>query len=359
MLDRLRADVSVSLSGASIDTVRESFPEALRIAAEMLREPSFPESEFNQVKKSMLTSIDTQKNDPSVRAGRLINRHLNPYPDGHWLYTPTLEERAAEIAAVTLEDARRCHDEFLGASHSDFAVVGDFDPDETAQLAEELFGDWKTPSPYERIATRYFDAAAMTRDIETPDKANAVYRAGFNLPLRDDDPDFPALVLGNYLLGGSSDSRLWRRIREQDGLSYSVGSWLTAGARDAAGEFGISAIYAPENRARLESAVREEIQRALEQGFTDEEVADGAKGLLKRRHLSRNSNAALASRLCTYLDLGRTFKWDSKFEAQIAALKAADVNEALRRHFTLDKLSVVKAGDFGRVVTQASQKSAN
>jgi len=358
-LDRLRADVSVSTGGASIDTVRESFPEALRIAAEMLRQPSFPESEFTQVKQSMLTSIDAQKNDPSVRAGRSLSRHLNPYPDGHWFYTPTLEERAAEISKVTLEDARRCHDEFLGASHAEMAVVGDFDADEVARLAEELFSDWKTPSPYERIATRYFDTAAMTQDIVTPDKANAVYRAGFNLPLRDDDPDFPALVLGNYLLGGSSDSRLWRRVREQDGLSYSVGSWLTAGSRDAAGEFGISAIYAPENRTRLESAVREEIVRALEQGFTDEEVADAAKGLLKRRHLARNSNAALASRLCTYLDLGRTFKWDEKFEARIASLKAAEVSDALRRHLHLDKLSVVKAGDFTRIVTQASQKSSN
>lgn len=358
-LDRLRADVSVDLSGASIDTIRASFPEALRITAEMLREPSFPESEFTQVKKSMLTSIDAQKNDPSVRAGRSISRHLNPYPGGHWLYTPTLEERAAEIAAVTLEDARRCHDEFLGASHSELAVVGDFDAEEVARLAEKLFGDWKTPSPYERIATRYFDAAAMSKDILTPDKANAIYRAGFNLPLRDDHADFPALVLGNYLLGGSSDSRLWRRIREQDGLSYSVGSWLTAGSRDAAGEFGISAIYAPENRARLESAVREEIQRALEQGFTEEEVADAAKGLLKRRHLARNSDSALASRLCKYLDLGRTFKWDEAFEARIGSLKAAEVTDALRRHFTLDKLSVVKAGDFTRIVTEASQKSAN
>lgn len=358
-LDRLRAEASVSIGGASIDTVRESFPEALRITAEMLREPSFPESEFAQVKKSMLTSIDVQRNDPSVRAGRSINRHLNPYPVGHWFRTPTLEERAAEISAVTLEDARRCHADFLGASHSELAVVGDFDADEVARLSEELFGNWKTPSPYERIAARYFDAAAFTQDIVTPDKANAVYRAGFNLPLRDDDPDFPALVLGNYLLGGSSDSRLWRRIREQDGLSYSVGSWLTAGSRDAAGEFGISAIYAPENRARLESAVREEIERVLADGFTDEEVADAAKGLLKRRHLARNSDASLAARLCNYLDLGRTFKWDETFEARIASLKAASVSDALRRHFTLDRLSVVKAGDFNRITTQASRKPAN
>lgn len=357
-LDRLRAESSVSIGGASISTVRASFPEALRITADMLRAPSFPEGEFDQVKKSMLTSIDVQKNDPSVRASRSISRHLNPYPDGHWFHTPTLEERATEISAVTLEDARRCHADFIGASHSELAVVGDFDADEVAQLAEQLFGNWRTPAPYERIATRYFDATAMSKDIDTPDKANAVYRAGFNLPLRDDDPDFPALVMGNYLLGGSSDSRLWRRIREQDGLSYSVGSWLTAGSRDAAGEFGVSAIYAPENRARLENAVREEIQRVLADGFTDEEVADAAKGLLKRRHLARNSDASLAARLCNYLDLGRTFKWDEEFEASIAALKAANVNDALRRRFTLDKLSVVKAGDFTRNVTQASKKPA-
>ena len=358
-LDRLRADVSVSTGGATIDTVRENFPEALRLAAEMLREPSFPEGEFEQVKKSMLTSIDVQKNDPSVRAGRMINRHLNPYPEGHWLHTPTLEERATEVAAVTLEDARRCHADFVGASNSELAVVGDFDPEQVTQLASALFGGWQSPAPYARIAPRYFDAAAMTREIETPDKANAVYRAGFNLPLRDDDPDFPALILANYLLGGSSDSRLWRRIREQDGLSYSVGSWLTAGSQDAVGEFGISAIYAPENRVRVEAAVREEIARALADGFTDEEVADAAKGFLKRRHLARNSDAALASRLSEYLELGRTFKWDDAFEARIASLTAAEVNAALRRHLAMDKLSVVKAGDFTRVLSQAAQNSGN
>lgn len=358
MLDKLRADVSVSISGASIDTVRENFPEALRITVEMLREPSFPESEFTQVKQAMLTQIDVQKNDPSVRAGRSISRHLNPYPDGHWLSTPTLEERAAEIAAVTLEDARACHDDFLGASNSELAVVGDFDPKEIGPLAESLLGNWKAPSPYERIVTRYFDAAAMRQDIVTPDKANAVYRAGFNLPLRDDDADFPALVLGNYIIGGSSDSRLWRRIREQDGLSYSVGSWLTAGSHDAAGEFGISAIYAPQNRVRLETAVREEVRRALDEGFTDAEVADAAKSFLKRRHLARNSDSGLASRISSYLELGRTFKWDDAFEARIASLKAVEVNDALRRHFALDKLSVVKAGDFTPTVTQAAQKSS-
>jgi zinc protease len=339
--------------------VRANLAETLRLTAEMLREPTFPESEFEQVKQSLLTSIDVQRTDPSALAGLTMSRHLAPYPPGHWNYTPTLDERADQIRAVTLEDVRGCHADFLGASHSELAVVGDFDPEEVGRLAMELFGAWKTPSPYARIPSRYFEAPAIDRVIETPDKANAIYRAGLNLRLRDDHPDFPALVLGNYLLGGSSDSRLWRRIREQDGLSYSVGSWLTAGSRDAVGEFGISAIYAPQNRAKLEAAVRDEIGRALDAGFNEDEVANAKKGLLKRRHLARNSDAALAGRLCSYLDLGRTFRWDIEFEARIAALTPLEIRDALRRHLAMQNLTEIKAGDFTRLAGTPAEKPSN
>jgi zinc protease len=358
-LDRLRANVNVGTDGATIDTVRANLAETLRLTAEMLREPTFPESEFEQVKQSLLTSIDVQRTDPSALAGLTMSRHLAPYPPGHWNYTPTLDERADQIRAVTLEDVRGCHADFLGASHSELAVVGDFDPEEVGRLAMELFGAWKTPSPYARIPSRYFEAPAIDRVIETPDKANAIYRAGLNLRLRDDHPDFPALVLGNYLLGGSSDSRLWRRIREQDGLSYSVGSWLTAGSRDAVGEFGISAIYAPQNRAKLEAAVRDEIGRALDAGFNEDEVANAKKGLLKRRHLARNSDAALAGRLCSYLDLGRTFRWDIEFEARIAALTPLEIRDALRRHLAMQNLTEIKAGDFTRLAGTPAEKPSN
>jgi len=358
-LDRLRANVSVSIDGATIDTVRGNLADALKLTAEMLREPSFPDSEFDQVKQSLLTSIDVQRSDPSALAALTISRHLSPYPPQHWNYTPTLDERADRIRAVTLEDVRRCHADFLGASHSELAVVGDFDPAEIAPLATSLFGAWQTPSPYARIPVRYFDAPAIDRVIETPDKANAVYRAGLNLRLRDDDPDFAALVLGSYLLGGSSDSRLSRRIREQDGLSYSVWSWLTAGSRDAVGEFGISAIYAPQNRAKLEAAVGDEIRRALENGFAEDEIANAKRGLLKQRHLARNSDASLAARLCRYLELGRTFQWDVDFEARIGAVTPDEVRDALRRRLDLRNLAVVKAGDFTRLAATAGDPRSN
>ncbi len=347
--DRLKANVGVGGDGGSIETVRESLPEALRLMAEVLRQPSFPNEEFEQLRRSSLTSIDTQRSDPGALAGLALARHLNPYPPEHWLYTTTLDERSARLQALSLAEVRRCYADFYGASDSELAVVGDFDPEQIARLAQELFGGWKSPRPYARIPLRIANVAPVDDVINTPDKANAVLRAGMLLRLRDDNPDYPALLLGNYLLGGSSDSRLVRRIREKEGLSYSVGSFLSADSFFERGSFGVFAIYAPQNRARVEAALAEELRKALAEGFSAEEVEAGKKGLLQSRQLARSSDGTVASRLVSYLVLGRTFAWEEEQERRIAAMTPKAVAEAMRRYLDPAKLSVVKAGDFTSV----------
>jgi zinc protease len=352
--DRLKSNVSVGGDGGSVETVRESLPETLRLMAEVLRQPSFPSQEFEQLRRASLTSIDTQKSDPSALAGLALTRHLNPYPPAHWLYTTSLEERSARLKELSLDDVKRCYADFYGATDSELAVVGDFDPAQIARLAQELFGDWKSPRGYSRIPLRVAEVSPRNDVIETPDKANAVLRAGMLLKLRDDDPDYPALLLGNYLLGGSSDSRLMRRIREKEGLSYSVGSSLSADSFFQRGAFGAFAIYAPQNRARVEAALDEEIRKALAEGFTAPELEAGKKGLLQSRQLARSNDASVASRLVSYLVLGRTFAWDEELERRIAALTPQAVAEAMRRHIDPARLSMVKAGDFASLAAAGS-----
>jgi len=352
--DRLKANVGVGGDGGSIETVRESLPETLKLMAEVLRQPSFPNEEFEQLRRSSLTSIDTQRSDPGALAGLALARHLNPYPPEHWLYTATLDERSTRLQALSLAEVKRCYADFYGASDSELAVVGDFDPEQIERLAQELFGGWKSPRPYARIPLRVAEVAPVDDVINTPDKANAVLRAGVLLRLRDDNADYPALLLGNYLLGGSSDSRLMRRIREKEGLSYSVGSFLSADSFFERASFGVFAIYAPQNRARVEAALSEELRKALAGGFSAEEVEAGKKGLLQSRQLARSSDATVASRLVSYLVLGRTFAWEEEQERRIAALTPQAVVEALRRHIDPARLSVVKAGDFTSVAANTS-----
>ncbi|HXC41620.1 MAG TPA: pitrilysin family protein [Burkholderiales bacterium] len=356
---RLKASVGVGTEGGSIETVRDSLPAALRLVAEVLRHPAFAESEFQQLRLSSLASIESQKSEPGALAGLALRRHLEPFPAEHWYYNATPEERITRLKNLTLDEVKQCYRDFIGASHAEMAVVGDFDPDEITRLAGELFGDWKTPAPYARIAVPYRSVAGMDHLIETPDKANAVLRGGMAVPIRDDDPDYPALVLANYLLGGNSAARLSARIREQAGLSYSVGSSMTASSFDRRGEFSVFAIYAPQNRARVDGMVKEELRRALTEGFTREEVETGKKGLLQARQVARNSDSGLAGRLLTYLVIGRTMAWDQQLEKRIAELTPQEMLDTMRKYWSLDRYSVVEAGDFKSSVAAAGSSGSS
>ena len=92
--------------------------------------------------------------------------------------------------------------------------------------------------------------------------------------------------------------------------------------------------------------MREELRRALAEGFGAAEVEAAKKGLLEARHLARTQDPVLAERLARYAFLGRDFAWDIALERRIAALTPAEVHAALRRHLDLERLAVAKAGDF-------------
>ncbi len=345
-LEKLNATVSVSGEGASVEVRRENLEPALRLVAEVLTQPAFPESEFDEMKRAALSGAEAQRSDPSVRATERLKRHLNIYPVGHPHYTPTVEERIKLIQAVKLPDAVACYRELVGATGADLVAIGDFDPAALERLAAELFGKWKTPSPFERVPAVYAATPPLDDALTTPDKANAVLRGGLNIPMRDDHPDYPAMVLANYLLGGTSSARLPNRVREKEGLSYSTFSSFSASPFDPSASFRISSIFAPQNRERVEQAIREELQRAVRDGFSAKEVEEGKAALLQARRLARTQDRALASRLSTYLFAKRTFEWDRDFEAKVAALTPAQLDAALRRHLDPARVSFVKAGDF-------------
>jgi zinc protease len=344
--DRLNATVSVAGDGLSLEVRRENLAAALRLAAEVLREPSFAQAEFDEMKRAALTGAEGQRTDPSALAGVRLSRHLSLYPKGHPHYTPEVEERIELLRAATLEDAVACYRDFFGATDAEFSAVGEFDPDELARLVDELFGGWKSPRPFERVPSRHFERPPVEEDIITPDKANAVMRGGLNIKLRDDHPDFPALVLANYLLGGSSTARLPNRVREKEGLSYSISSSFNASAFDEAASLRVGVIYAPQNRERVERAVREELERAVREGFSAEELKAGQQALLEARRMARTQDRALANRLGSYLYMKRTFAWDVEFEARIAALTPAEVHAAMKRHIDPGRFSLIAAGDF-------------
>ena len=122
--------------------------------------------------------------------------------------------------------------------------------------------------------------------------------------------------------GGFLNSRLATRIRQKDGLSYGVGSQLTASPLDKSGAFTTFAIYAPQNSAKLEAAMHEEVARVLKDGYEEKEIAEAKSGWLQTRQVSRAQDPPLARTLAVDLYLGRTLAWDAELEKRVGALTA-------------------------------------
>jgi zinc protease len=342
-------------TGATITTTRQNLTAALRLVAEVLKEPSFPQEEFDRLKQETLTSLENQRSEPTSVAIRAMSVAFNRYPKGHVLYSRSLDEEIAEVKALTLDDVKRFHKDFYGASVGELAVVGDFDPAEIGKVAAELFADWKSATTYERVPAQYFDVTPVNQTFEAPDKANAFFFARLNIKMRNDNPDFPAFSLGNFMLGGGFlNSRLATRIRQKEGISYGVGSGFGASALDETGTFTGNAIYAPENAEKLEAAFKEEINKVITEGFTAEEVEQAKKGWLLNQQRNRGADGNIANTLMSFLFIDRTFAWDEELDRKVGALTPVEVNAAMKKYLTPDKISIFKAGDFAKAKAKAA-----
>jgi len=356
-IDRLKAQLNVggSATGAtvSIETTRDNLPAALRLAGEILREPAFPESEFEQIRKETLTNLEYSKSEPQTIAMTELQRAIYPFPRGDVRATMSVDEEIEDVKAAKLDDAKAFYKSFYGASHGELAVVGDFDPAELKKAAADLFGSWKSPAKYERVKTGFARVAPVMKSIETPDKANAMFVAAERVNLSDSDPDYAAVVFGNYMLGGGFlNSRFATRIRVKDGLSYGVNSVLSAKDDEKDGRFFAYAIANPQNMAKVETAFKEELARALKDGFAQKEIDDDRDGWLQSRTLTRSSDPSLCGTLASRDYEGRTLAFDENLEKQVAALKPDDIVAAMRRVIDPAQISIVKAGDFAKAAAK-------
>ncbi|MEN1727905.1 MAG: insulinase family protein, partial [Pseudomonadota bacterium] len=179
------------------------------------------------------------------------------------------------------------------------------------------------------------------------DKANAVMIANLPFAMRDDHPDAVALTMAGHLIGGGFlNSRLSKRIRDEEGLSYSVSGGFSYGPIDEDASFSGFAMFAPENRERLLEVFKAEIDLWLNEGFSEEELNAGRTGFLQQQALARANDNFLVNVLAYNRYLGRSMEHQIMFEQAIRELSTADINSAVRRHLDPEGLTIVVAGDF-------------
>lgn len=349
--DRLTAQVSItgSATGASagIQAKRENLQSVLDLVAEVLKEPSFPANEFEEFKQLALASMENSKSEPQNMASRAASRYFSPYPRGDVRYTPTLEESIEDMKAVTLDEAKAFYKDYYGASDCQITVVGDFDVNAVQKQLGELFGNWKSPRKYARVETKYQKLPPKAEVLLSPDKANAMWIAAATFPMTDTDPDYAAMTLAGYIFGSSGmNSHLFARIRGKEGLSYGVGGQFVIPTKDDMAIVYAYAICAPQNAPKVETVFKEEINKIIEQGFTEEEVEAAKKSWLQLQQVNRAQDGNLVSLLSTRRYWNRTLAFDQELEKKMATLTAAQLQAAVRKHIDPSQLSFFRAGDF-------------
>jgi zinc protease len=362
-LDRLRAQLRV-FGGATgttvtLETTREQFADAMRLAAEVLREPSFPPAELEQLRQERLAALEDSRTDPQQKAFTTLQKHLNPWPKSDPRYVDSPEEDLEAAAAVSLAEVKQFWEEFYGAAAAEIAVVGDVDPAAARSLVEQLFGGFENRKGFARLVDTYQDRPVLRVSVETPDKESAVFAAGLRIPMRDDSADYPAMVLANFMTGGGFlNSRLATRIRQKEGISYGVRSSFVASSFDADAQFGSFAIYAPQNSERLVAAFQEELAKIVDEGFTDEEIAEAKKGWLQSRNVSRATDRELARTLASREFQSRTLRYDATLEEQVSSLTNEQILAAIRKYLDPSKISFVQAGDFAKATVSTGAPAA-
>jgi zinc protease len=351
-LDALQSEVAFSAGpgqlNVSMSSRKDHFPELIRLVGRVLRQPTLPAPALEEVRQQALASLAESSKEPEAVLDNALSRHGNPYPRGDVRYARTFDEQEADWKAISLDKVKAYHQRFVSAAHAQFGAVGELDEPAVQQALKDAFGDWGSAEPHARVSDPLVKVPVQRFDLQTPDKQNATFSARLSLPMTDQDPDYAAFMLANHLLGSGGDSRLWNRIREKEGLSYSVFSSVQWNPIEPNSEWVASAIFAPQNRDKVEQAFKEELARALKDGFTQAEFESGRKGLLNFRRLGRAQDGRLAGALAGNLYLDRSFAVAAKVDAALEALTLQQVNAALRRHLQPEALVTGVAGDFGK-----------
>jgi zinc protease len=338
------------------------------LLSELLREPAFDDAVVANVHRAMLVTMQNQRADTAVRAeNALLRVFAAPATDdaaraaGRYLAgdprtARTLEESEAIARGLTAAQLRAFWSRFAGASSGELALVGPVQPDKVAARWQAAFGAWKASEPRRPWFFEWpadLDHVAAPAPLRMPDKANASYAARIPLTMDADDPDFPALSTGVQLLGGrAGGTALWKRVREQEGLSYGVNSSLYVPAHSTlqpegrAASISISASFAPQNRQRLQAVVRDEVERRAANGFSALEVGFARRAIASARANALVQPASLVGILANNLRFGRDMSRYAQLGAAYERLDADAVNAALRKYLRPERMVEATAGSF-------------
>ncbi|MBX2923581.1 MAG: insulinase family protein [Chitinophagaceae bacterium] len=354
LLDKLKTSLNISGSNQSVSvsmsTDKENYTAALDLLVDILLHPVFDKNEFDKLILDVKGEYESNQTNPQYLASNALSKKLSLYPKGHPLYPESIDEALATLKTVTLDDLKNFYQHFYGANNGYATFVGAIDNNAIQSFLEKNLSGFSSRQAYKEIEEKYFDVKGSTEAINVSDKKNAFCVGAINLPVKETSDDFPALDIANELLGGGAflSSRIPNRLRETDGMSYGAGSYLSPNYKYAASSWGVYAIFNPVYKNRLDSALHEEISKALTSGFKEDEFSKSRDSWLQMRKTNLGFDGYLSYLLSSYMQNEKDLDYFTEYENKVKKVTLADVNAAMKKYLQPGKITLIYAGDFDK-----------
>lgn len=328
-LESMGASVEINVDDvrgdARVSALAENADQALRVLADLLRNPAFPEDKIELAKKQEKTSISSRNDDPMDvmfrEAARLVYGPDHPY---------ARNTEYATINAITRDDLVACHARFFHPDRIIMTVSGDFTSADMKAKLTQAFGDWaKATEPLPPDPEVKPSELTSNYLIEKTDMTNSgvvLAQQG----VRMDNPDYPTLAVMNEILGGGFSSRLFNEIRTKRGLAYSTGSSIGAGLHHPGALLAYALTQADSTVSTL-SYVKREVERIRTQPVTADELQMAKDGILNGLVFDFSSKGAVLNRMADYEYYGYPSDFLQKYQAAVQGVTAAQVQAAAAR----------------------------
>ncbi|MDY7006326.1 MAG: pitrilysin family protein [Cyanobacteriota bacterium] len=331
---RLGTDTTTDYFLLSIKTVSTDFTDIFQLSGEIIRYPSFPETEIELEKRITIQSIRSQIEQPfTVAFSQLREMMYQNHP--YALSTLGTEKTVSQITRTDIQEFHQTH---FRPDNIIISIVGNITNAKAINLVEQTLGDWQqpeTPPVTLNLPTLTPQPSKATTYQETQ---QSIIMLGY-LAANVNSSDYAPLKLINTYLGNGLSSRLFVELREKRGLAYDVSAFYPT--RLDISNFTVYIGTATENTAIAKAGLREEVERLVNNQLSSEELQVSKNKLLGQYALGKQTNSQIAQILGWYERLGLGMEFDTKFQENLTMVTTVEVQEVASKYFIEPYISIV------------------
>jgi len=341
-IENVGGALSLDSSGGSVKVLSGNRTLGLKLLIECLSQANFPAKAFDRKREQQLATIDDADHEAIERGSKLFHKLV--YGD-HPLGRPALGTHDS-VSKLTPDQCAAFHSQVFVPNNTVLAIAGDIDPEQVRAEIERLTADWKNAP----LAELKLPAVEMPKEftqkiLKMPEEAQLQFFMG-HVGIRRDDPDYYKLVVMDHVLGigaGFTD-RLSSKLRDREGLAYTVTANITQSAGEQPGVFTCYIGTEAKNFARVKEEILEQVKLIRDTAPKTREVEDVKKYLLGELPFEFTTNDQIAGRLLVVERYHLGFDWVADYRRAIGAVTPADVQEVARRHLHPEHMILVAAG---------------